>query len=71
MIYFFKAENDFLSSKCCSLTNEKIIENSFIEDDCVLIDQSGLLNVFHTLTRANYNRVRNKSELFRNSNSSF
>jgi len=52
-----QVENDFLSSKCCSLTNEKIMENSFNEDDCVLIDQSGLLNVFHTLTRANYNRV--------------
>jgi hypothetical protein len=52
-----QVENDFLSSKCSSLTNEKIMENSFNEDDCVLIDQSGLLNVFHTLTRANYNRV--------------
>jgi hypothetical protein len=51
------AENDFLSSECCALTNEKVIENAFDHDDCVLIDQSGLLNVFHTLTRANYNRV--------------
>ena len=54
---YIKAENDFLSSKCCSLTTEKITENSFEHDDCVLIDQSGLFNVFHTLTRANYKRV--------------
>ena len=50
-------ESDFLVSKRCSLTNENVIENSFIQDDCVLIDQSGLLNIFHTLTRANYTRV--------------
>ncbi|CAF0827834.1 unnamed protein product [Rotaria sordida] len=60
-------ENDFLSSQCCSLTNEKIIENLFIQDDCVLIDQSGLLNVFHTLTRANYKRLKHEARISLNS----
>ena len=32
-------------------------ENPFAEEECVLIDASGLLNVFHTLARASYNRV--------------
>ncbi|CAF3563201.1 unnamed protein product [Adineta steineri] len=60
-------ENDFLSSKCCALTDEKIDENSFIQDECVLIDQSGLLNVFHTLTRANYNRLKHEARISLNS----
>ncbi|CAF4266683.1 unnamed protein product, partial [Adineta steineri] len=60
-------ENDFLSSKCCALTDEKVDENSFIQDECVLIDQSGLLNVFHTLTRANYNRLKHEARISLNS----
>ncbi|CAF2982692.1 unnamed protein product [Rotaria sp. Silwood2] len=60
-------ENDFLSSQCCSLTNEKIIDNLFIQDDCVLIDQSGLLNVFHTLTRASYKRLKHEARISLNS----
>jgi hypothetical protein len=50
-------ENDFFPSDHRSLNSENLIENIFDQDDCVLIDHSGLLNIFHTLTRANYNRV--------------
>ncbi|CAF4667241.1 unnamed protein product [Rotaria sp. Silwood1] len=60
-------ENDFLSSQCCSLTNEKIVDNLFVQDDCILIDQSGLLNVFHTLTRANYKRLKHEAHMSLNS----
>lgn len=52
------AENDFLPLENRSLADENLSENLFNHDDCLLIDHTGLLNVFHTLTRANYNRVR-------------
>lgn len=55
------AEKDFLPSENCSLAEENPTENLFNDDDCLLIDHTGLLNVFHTLTRANYNRVRSVS----------
>ncbi|CAM4821656.1 unnamed protein product [Rotaria magnacalcarata] len=60
-------ENDFSSSQCCSLTHEKITEDLFIEDECVLLDHSGLLNVFNSLLRASYNRLKQEARISLNS----
>ncbi|CAF1346478.1 unnamed protein product, partial [Adineta ricciae] len=60
-------ENNFLPTNNCSLSNEKPAENIFNNDDCVLTDQSGLLNIFHTLTRANYKRLQHEARISLNS----
>jgi len=48
---------DFLPTEARSVAPGDNRENISDQDDCVLMDSTGLLNVFRTLTRANYNRV--------------
>ena len=55
-------DQDFLPSQCLTLAPEKTVQwketNPFLDEDCLLLDTSNIFNVFHTLTRENYKRVR-------------